>query len=176
MKQLSQPDALTSERNAVSSGEYLCRELESDLHYVLLWATLISGHIGFAARSGTFFLVAILFFRTIVTDTGSDTTVANAMHQLEGTAGHRFILFLLGLGLVIYGLFATLCGVYTRAFPTKPRYQGSAEGPSLPESQPPPGVGAMGAEWLRKQLSKPAASMQVGDKTTNATLVVRALQ
>ena len=142
----------------------LCRELEPDLHCLLRWATLISGHIGFAARSGTFFLCAILFFRTVAIDTGSDTAVANAMYQLQGTATHRFILFVLGLGLVIYGLFATLCGIHTRTFPTKPRYQGSAQGQSLPESRLPPGGGAMGAEWLRKQLSKPSTSMQVCSK------------
>ncbi|KAK9865211.1 hypothetical protein WJX84_004715 [Apatococcus fuscideae] len=145
--------------NTFSSGWHW--ELESDLHRMLLWATLISGHIGFAARSATFLAVAILFFRTIATNTGSDTAVANAMYQLQGSVSHRIILFLLGLGLIIYGLFATLCGVYTRTFPTKPRCDGSAQSQILPESRSPPGVGAMGAEWLRKQLSKPSTSMQV---------------
>ncbi|KAK9867371.1 hypothetical protein WJX84_004468 [Apatococcus fuscideae] len=149
--------------NTVSPGWH--RELESDLHPVALWATLISGHIGFAARSGTFLLVAILFFRTIFTDTGSETTVANAMYQLQNGAGHRFILFFLGIGLVVYGLFAALCAVHSRAFPTKPRSDSSSLHSSLPETRAPTFGGAMGAEWLRKQMSKPASSMQMVDIT-----------
>ncbi len=40
---------------------------------------------------------------------------------MQGNAGGRFALFLLGWGLIVYGLYATMCGLYVRVFPTKPR-------------------------------------------------------
>lgn len=60
-----------------------CRELRPDLPAFWRWVSIIAGHIGFSGRAGTFLLVAILFFRTIGEDTGDETTIANALYQLQ---------------------------------------------------------------------------------------------
>ncbi len=60
-----------------------CRELRPDLNCFVKWVAIVAGHIGFCGRGGTFLLVAILFFRTIGEDTGDETTIANALYQLE---------------------------------------------------------------------------------------------
>lgn len=47
------------------------------------------------------------------------TTIGDALNQLEGSGGGRFLLFLLGVALIVYGGFAALSS-YARYFPTQP--------------------------------------------------------
>ncbi|TPX58557.1 hypothetical protein SpCBS45565_g07972 [Spizellomyces sp. 'palustris'] len=82
------------------------------------------GHIGFTARGLVFLLVAILMFRSAA---GGDEASADKNHTVTGKAVEaltvnwwgRTILVLLGVGLLLYALFA-LSNVYYKIFPTPP--------------------------------------------------------
>ncbi|KAJ1912431.1 hypothetical protein IWQ60_009663 [Tieghemiomyces parasiticus] len=79
------------------------------------------GHIGFLARAGVFLCVAVLFIRSIDNDVDQlHFTVGASINQLSTTSAGRFCLWILGLGLVVYGLFA-VSNSYFKYFPTKPR-------------------------------------------------------
>ena len=68
-----------------------------------------AGHVGFLGRSGVFLFVAILMFRTIKTpdiNNTDETTIGNALSQLQKTHGGRAGLFILGFFLLVYGIFA----------------------------------------------------------------------
>ncbi len=70
---------------------------------------LSAGHIGFLGRSGVFLFVAILMFRTIANpdiNNTDETTIGNALSQLQKTNAGRACLFILGFFLVVYGTFA----------------------------------------------------------------------
>ncbi|KAI9228817.1 MAG: hypothetical protein DHS80DRAFT_4866, partial [Piptocephalis tieghemiana] len=81
----------------------------------------IMGRIGFLARAGTFLAVAVMMFKSLNSTpqilVGGSYTVATAFDQfLVSTAG-KVILFILGIGLIIYGLFA-VGNAYFKYFPT----------------------------------------------------------
>ena len=68
-----------------------------------------TGHIGFLGRSGVFLFVGILMFRTIANPNLSstdETTIGNALSQLQKTHAGRACLFILGFFLIVYGTFA----------------------------------------------------------------------
>lgn len=74
-----------------------------------LTGVLLSGHVGFLGRSGVFLFVAVLMFRTISNpniNSTDETTIGNALSQLQKTHGGRAGLFILGFLLLIYGMFA----------------------------------------------------------------------
>ena len=74
---------------------------------LLFW--LAAGHIGFLGRSGVFLFVAILMFRTIANpdvNSTDETTIGNALSQLQKTHAGRACLFILGFFLIVYGTFA----------------------------------------------------------------------
>ena len=81
---------------------------------------MLAGHIGFLGRSGVFLFVAILMFRTIKSpniNSSDETTIGNALSQLQRTHGGRAGLFILGFFLLVYGTFAVspsflFCTVY----------------------------------------------------------------
>ncbi|KAF8067408.1 hypothetical protein HT031_002456 [Scenedesmus sp. PABB004] len=80
-----------------------------------------AGHAGFAGRGGAFLALAVLFLKDA---TGADaphatSMVANALLQLRGSAPLRGVLMVLGLLLVVYGLFASL-SAHARVIPTPP--------------------------------------------------------
>ena len=73
------------------------------------WCVVLSGHVGFLGRSGVFLFVAVLMFRTIKSpdiNTTHETTIGNALSQLQKTHGGRAGLFILGFLLLVYGTFA----------------------------------------------------------------------
>ena len=75
---------------------------------------MLAGHIGFLGRSGVFLFVAILMFRTIKSpdiNSTDETTIGNALSQLQKTHGGRAGLFILGFLLLVYGTFAVCCDV-----------------------------------------------------------------
>lgn len=84
-------------------------------------AVFTFGHFGFAGRAGAFLALAILFFKDaggVEADAPHNySMVANALQQLQQDRGLRAILMIIGLLLVIYGLFATLSS-WARVFPT----------------------------------------------------------
>ena len=73
---------------------------------------MLAGHIGFLGRSGVFLFVAILMFRTIKSpdiNSTEETTIGNALSQLQKTQGGKAGLFILGFFLLVYGTFAVCC-------------------------------------------------------------------
>ena len=81
---------------------------------------LTTGHIGVLGRAGVFLFAAILFFRTVHSETQTGRSAfGNALAQLEDSRGGRAGLFIVGAFTVCYGLFCTL-SIYARIFPTPP--------------------------------------------------------
>jgi Domain of Unknown Function (DUF1206) len=72
------------------------------------WIVLVTGHLGHLARGAVFLFVAVLFFRTIEGEVGEGrTTVGDALNQLEGSAGGKTVLFLLGNGFQLHSKYIT---------------------------------------------------------------------
>lgn len=100
-------------------------EAESVLDLQQLWRpfrifVLTTGHIGVLGRAGIFLFAAILFFRTVHTETNTGKSAfGNALAQLQDSRGGRAALFIMGAFTVCYGLFCTL-SIYARIFPTPP--------------------------------------------------------
>ncbi|KAJ3033580.1 hypothetical protein HK097_004793 [Rhizophlyctis rosea] len=84
------------------------------------WFVFTIGHIGFFARGMVFLLVAIMMFRSLTVPTGSNSTVTDKATEilLEETWG-KVLLILLGVGLLLYSLFALL-NIHLKIFPTPP--------------------------------------------------------
>ncbi|KAL3162117.1 hypothetical protein ABBQ32_009829 [Trebouxia sp. C0010 RCD-2024] len=97
-------------------------EMKEDLPTCFTWLLIVTGHIGFLGRSGVFLFVAVLMFRTIRRpdiNSTDETTIGNALSQLQKTHGGRAGLFILGCLLLVYGTFAVL-NSYAKVFPTEP--------------------------------------------------------
>lgn len=97
-------------------------EMKEDLPVWFDWVLIVTGHIGFVGRSGVFLFVAILMFRTIANpdiNSTDETTIGNALSQLQKTHAGRACLFILGFFLIVYGTFAVL-NSYGKVFPTQP--------------------------------------------------------
>lgn len=97
-------------------------EMKENLPTWFSWILVITGHVGFLGRSGVFLFVAILMFRTIANpdiNNTNETTIGNALSQLQKTHAGRACLFILGFFLVVYGTFAVL-NAYGKVFPTQP--------------------------------------------------------
>ncbi|KAJ3138089.1 hypothetical protein HDU90_001567 [Geranomyces variabilis] len=85
------------------------------------------GRIGFAARGFLFLLVAILLFRSIDTRDSDAAEISDPNHSITGKAvstlaNHgwgKVILIIIGVGLLIYAVFALL-NVHYKIFPTPP--------------------------------------------------------
>lgn len=84
-------------------------EMKEDLPVWFDWILIVTGHIGFLGRSGVFLFVAILMFRTIANpdiNNTDETTIGNALSQLQKTHAGQACLFILGFFLIVYGTFA----------------------------------------------------------------------
>lgn len=81
----------------------------------------IAGRIGFIARAGVFCLVSAFMWKTLKTPvpSGNVSAVAKSISELNTNPGGKFLLVLLGVGLVIYGAFA-ISNAYYKYFPTPP--------------------------------------------------------
>ena len=84
---------------------------------LFFWA----GRVGFLSRAALFALVSFYFARIVVgADVGADpkqNTVAQALNEHRVDSPGKLLLFAVGVGLVVYGVFA-LANVVLRAFPT----------------------------------------------------------
>lgn len=90
---------------------------------ILKYPFLIAGHIGFAARAILFFLVCFFFWKVLIGDNFTleerQSSVAQAINNVRSETLGKLIMAILGLGLLMYGLFAALC-TYFKIFPTPP--------------------------------------------------------
>lgn len=86
---------------------------------------LICGHIGFFSRAVLFFLVCFLFWKVLLGDPGSlfldphQSTVGQAINSIRNSVWGVIVMTALGIGLIIYGLFAVMC-MFFKIFPTPP--------------------------------------------------------
>ncbi|KAK9830232.1 hypothetical protein WJX72_010471 [[Myrmecia] bisecta] len=95
-------------------------DLREDMPSWLRWFTYVTGFIGILARGAVFLFTAILFFRQIGNAVGDGkTVVGDALESMRDSPGGQVGLFILGLGLIIYGGFAVLMA-YVRIFPSPP--------------------------------------------------------
>jgi hypothetical protein len=90
---------------------------------IIKYPFLAFGHIGFLARAVLFFLVCFLFWKILF---GSfiyldqyQSTVGQAINSIRGTSWGRNIMRTLGIGLIMYAVFAFMC-IYFKIFPTPP--------------------------------------------------------
>jgi len=90
---------------------------------ILKYPFLIFGHIGFFSRAVLFFLVCFLFWEILLGPPiqldEHQSTAGQAINSIRGTTWGRIIMGALGLGLVMYGVFAFLC-IFFKIFPTPP--------------------------------------------------------
>ncbi|KAJ3017687.1 hypothetical protein HKX48_003426 [Thoreauomyces humboldtii] len=84
------------------------------------FALFFLGHVGYLGRAGLFVFVSVLMFRALVhpvNQTGDP--IADGISQLLEKESGRPVMWIIGLCLVMYGLFCELC-TYYRNFPTPP--------------------------------------------------------
>lgn len=90
----------------------------------------ILGRIGFFARAILFFLVCFLFwsvlFGTFSQFNSKEATVSQAINGLQKYMLGKVVMIVLGLGLIIYGVFA-LMNTYFKIFPTPPPSENRVE-------------------------------------------------
>jgi len=93
---------------------------------IVKYPFLISGHVGFFSRAVFFFLVCFLFWQIIFGNQlnldPTQSTVAQAINNIRDTVWGRLVMAALGIGLMVYGLFAFAC-IYFKIFPTPPPSQ-----------------------------------------------------
>ncbi|KAI8073272.1 hypothetical protein BC940DRAFT_364348 [Gongronella butleri] len=81
---------------------------------------LILGHLGFMARAGVFMFVAVFMFRSLIHSIPSQRdTFSNAINQIIDVHGGTVGLWFLGIGLILFGIFAA-AHAYYKYFPTPP--------------------------------------------------------
>ncbi|KAJ1653501.1 hypothetical protein IWQ61_006385 [Dispira simplex] len=103
---------------------------ELRLHKAHRWERIlirIAGQIGFLARAGVFLCVAVLVFRMAKNDDDDEvsndhSTIGDSINQLIKAPAGRVLMWLLGIGLIVYALYA-ISNAYYKYFPTRPRHQ-----------------------------------------------------
>ncbi|KAI8336261.1 hypothetical protein BC941DRAFT_514439 [Chlamydoabsidia padenii] len=85
------------------------------------YVILLLGHLGFLSRAGVFMFVAVFMFRTLVnkTTTQQKDTFSDAINQIIGVHGGQVGLWFLGIGLILFGIFAA-ANAYYKYYPTPP--------------------------------------------------------
>ncbi|KAI9323350.1 hypothetical protein BX666DRAFT_1873402 [Dichotomocladium elegans] len=80
-----------------------------------------AGRIGFGARAAMFGTLSGFFWDSLAkrNESGDVNMIAAAIGKLSTHTGGKFFMVLLGLGLIIYGLFA-IANAYYKYFPTPP--------------------------------------------------------
>lgn len=103
--------------------------LDSRYGIFVKYQFLVCGHLGFFARSVLFFLVCFLFWEVLVGRPLQldvhQSTVGQAINGIRTHLWGRIIMGALGIGLILYGLFAFMC-IYFKIFPTPPPSQNSS--------------------------------------------------
>ncbi|OAD06959.1 hypothetical protein MUCCIDRAFT_107554 [Mucor lusitanicus CBS 277.49] len=79
------------------------------------------GHLGFLARAGVFMFVAVFMFKTLrhPTMVSERDAFSDAINQVISVHGGYIGLWFLGIGLILFGVFAVLNSYY-KYFPTPP--------------------------------------------------------
>ena len=107
----------------------------------------ITGHLGFLARAVLFFLVSFLFWKIVLGERTfidpKQATVAQAINSIRDTTLGKVIMTALGIGLILYGVFAALC-TYFKIFPTPP----PSGNVTLPEHQDDPNVDPLAVQHI----------------------------
>lgn len=95
-------------------------EFKEDLNKWIYWIMVLTGEVGFFARSIVFALVAYAFVAFLVNDPPANVSnyLALGFQTLQHTNVERILLGILGVLLVIYSLFL-LISIYARRFPTQ---------------------------------------------------------
>jgi hypothetical protein len=99
------------------------RELRlKELRPWVKWLVLTAGHVGQLGRFGLFLLVSILMWRALegkgTSNNQDQNTIGRALSQLQSSHWGQAVLFLIGFGLIVYGLFAVLNSYPAKIFPT----------------------------------------------------------
>lgn len=103
-----------------------CQELDPAVvaaHPSAAAVVKVMGRVGFAGRATLFMLVSVLFWKALsgtLSDDESASTgsnMARALRSLHGSGAGRAFLFVLGIALLDYAMFAT-ANVWMRSFPT----------------------------------------------------------
>lgn len=98
------------------------RELRlKELRPWVKWTVLTAGHLGQLGRFGLFLMVSIFMWRSLEganTNDKHQNTIGAALSSLQSSHWGRSILFIIGFGLIIYGLFATMNAYPAKIFPT----------------------------------------------------------
>ncbi|RCI05895.1 hypothetical protein CU098_013216 [Rhizopus stolonifer] len=108
--------------NAIS-GNFI-QDLKTSKPGARKWEAFIVhmfGRVGFGGRAALFGTMAGFFWDSLAeaNESGSKNMVAAAISKLANTGGGRFFMVVLGLGLVIYAVFA-VSNAYYKYFPTPP--------------------------------------------------------
>ncbi|KAI7864036.1 hypothetical protein BDF14DRAFT_1838198 [Spinellus fusiger] len=106
-----------------ATGNFI-KDLKTSSPEARRWEALIvhtAGRIGFIARAAVFCTMSGFFWDSLAkrNESGRQNMIAAALSKLAATQGGRFFMMLLGIGLVIYALFA-ISNAHYKYFPTPP--------------------------------------------------------
>ncbi|CAO3684005.1 unnamed protein product [Umbelopsis ramanniana] len=143
--------------NGIGGG--FIRDLKtSEPDYPRKWEALIvhiAGRIGFLARAGVFCLVSAFMWKTLKDPipSGNVSVVAKSISSLNTNGGGKFFLVILGVGLVIYGVFA-ISNAHYKYFPTPPPNRTPERDVELGEHGVDPDRDPQGAEEEEQRMKK----------------------
>ncbi|ORZ22980.1 hypothetical protein BCR42DRAFT_366410 [Absidia repens] len=84
------------------------------------YTMLVLGHLGFLGRAGVFMFVAVFMFRSLETEIQPQRDAfSDAINQIIGVHGGSVGLWFLGIGLILFGIFAA-GNAYYKYYPTPP--------------------------------------------------------
>ncbi|KAI7887423.1 hypothetical protein K492DRAFT_121219 [Lichtheimia hyalospora FSU 10163] len=120
----------------------------------------LSGRIGFGGRAAMFGTLSGFFWDSLAkrNESGNVNVVAAAIAKLATHDGGKAFMVLLGLSLIIYGLFA-IANAYYKYFPTPPpsrisMYQLIADDDNIQEQEEPNSEPNHGSSWWRRLWGK----------------------
>ncbi|KAI8376516.1 uncharacterized protein BYT42DRAFT_574904 [Radiomyces spectabilis] len=106
-----------------------CTRFEKYFVYML-------GHLGFLARAGVFMFVAVYMFRSLRQPMVPERDpFSDAINQIISVHGGKVGLWFLGIGLIMFGLFAAL-NAYYKYYPTAPPSRLAFSRPTTTSSSP----------------------------------------
>ncbi|KAJ2959311.1 hypothetical protein NQZ79_g5216 [Umbelopsis isabellina] len=114
-----------------------------------------AGRIGFFARGAVFCLVSAFMWKTLKDPqpSGNVSVVAKSISELNTNGGGKFFLVVVGVGLVIYGVFA-ISNAYYKYFPTPPPSRQPERGVEVGEGQYDPDRNPQEAAEEHKKMKK----------------------
>ncbi|KAL0078944.1 hypothetical protein J3Q64DRAFT_1734094 [Phycomyces blakesleeanus] len=87
------------------------------------WVMITLGHLGFLARAGVFMFVGVYMFKVSRHDIEvKHDSFADAINQANNVKGGAVLLWLLGIGLIFFGVFAA-GNAYYKYYPTPPPHR-----------------------------------------------------